>query len=38
MCDYLQLSQVGKAVKSFNVDGSQLVAAEVSEIKKKRSI
>lgn len=29
--DYLQLSQVGKVVKSFNIDGGQLVLAKISE-------
>ncbi len=32
--DYLQLSQVGKAVKSFSIDGGQLVVAEISERRK----
>lgn len=34
--DYLQLSQIGKVVKSFNIDGGQLVVAEISE-KTQRS-
>lgn len=33
---YLQLSQVGKVVKSFAVDGGQLVVAKISGKKKER--
>lgn len=35
--DYLQLSQVGKVVKSFSVDGGQLVVAKIPGKKKKKS-
>lgn len=35
---YLQLSQVGKVVKSFAVDGSQLVVAKISGGEKRENI